>query len=85
VSRNHADGPLLNLTTKVNASERANITLDPSGLQDGGGTPSVQDGALYRFDAASNTIKPWNVTVQTLNLMDSLGNPITVTLLVPPP
>jgi hypothetical protein len=33
----------------------------------------------------AKAFKPWNVTVQTLNLMDSSGNPITVQVLVPPP
>ncbi len=33
----------------------------------------------------TQTIRPWNVTAETLNYMDSNGNPATKQIIVPPP
>ena len=60
------------------------LKWDIGGFGDGMGNPTIQDGAIYRVDLMTQTLKPWNITVQTLNLMDSSGNPITVQVIVPP-
>lgn len=33
-------------------------TFDPAGLDDGAGSPSVQDGDVYRYAAATQSVKP---------------------------
>ena len=61
------------------------IVQDLGGMVDGMGTPTIQDGSIWRYDAMSGRMKPWNVTVQTINYMDSSGNPATMQVIVPPP
>lgn len=45
------------IAAKNLGSDVYGITLDPAGLDDGGGAPSVQDGDLLRYDGATQTFK----------------------------
>jgi hypothetical protein len=48
-------------------------------------TPTIQHGAIFTYDGMSGSLKPWNVTVQTINYTDSNGNPASMQVVVPPP
>ena len=73
------------ITSRLNGTTLFNITLDFGGQADASGSPTIQNGAIWRYDQATNSLKPWNVTVQTINYTDSDGNPASMQVLVPPP
>ena len=73
------------ITSRINGTTVFNITLDFGGQADGAGSPTLQDGAIWRYDLATGSLKPWNITVQTINYTDSSGNPATMQVLVPSP
>jgi hypothetical protein len=71
--------------TRRSGMDISAIKADFAGMIDGMGNPTVRDGAIYRYDAMAQAMKPWNVYVQTLQLMDSTGQPITVQVITPSP
>lgn len=46
---------------------------------------TVHDGAIFRFDGMTNRVKPWNVTVQTVQVLDLSGTPMTIQVICPSP
>ena len=71
-------------TSRLNGAIPFGLIWDIGGFADGAGSPTIQDGALYRVDLASGMFKPWNVTVQTIQALDAGGNPITLQVICPP-
>jgi hypothetical protein len=76
--------PLPTVTIRNGGSTVFQIKQDFGGLIDGMGTPTVQDGAIYRVDLTTGTLKPWNVTVRTVQVLDENGNPVTIQVICPP-
>jgi hypothetical protein len=77
--------PILQIASRRSGSDIASISFDLAGFFDGMGNPTVQDGALLRYDGMRQCFKPWNITVQTIYYTDNNGNPASMQVLVPPP
>lgn len=82
-SSDNGNGPIPVFIARQSGATQSQFGIDGSGIINGAGVPTVQNGAILRWDDTAAAYKPWNVTVQTLNLMDSSGNPITVQIIVP--
>ena len=74
-----------NFKIRASGATLFGLKWDLGGYTDGMGNQTIQDGAIFRVDLMNLTLKPWNVTVKTLNYMDSNGNPATEQIICPPP
>ena len=77
------NGPIPGFIARQSGATQYVFAIDGAGIINGAGVPTVQNGAILRWDDTAAAYKPWNVTIQTLSLMDSTGNPVTVQIIVP--
>lgn len=66
------------IARRENGMDQDAITLDLAGRDDGGGSPSVQDGDLFKYDGTSQTVKPTRGVTQTLVVADGSGGTHTL-------
>lgn len=86
IARDSADGiPVPLFACRNGGTNIVGLKWDIGGFGDGMGSATIADGAIDSVDLASGTLKPWNITVQTIEYTDANGNPASMQALVSPP